>query len=145
MCRYIYLRNCYRFKSAMDKRKRLSKLAIKILSFNVYANIMKTSLDEKYPFTLTKSKPKCIPLNVMSFSRFLSKPQRPGFKNHMRILTPNLMVNIKVDDALKSLLPVKKMARRQKPPHSKFFVFHFLKFFMVSEVHNLLIVQWLPV
>ena len=31
-----------------------------------------------------------------------------------------------------------------KNPRSKFFVFHFLKIFMVSQVHNLLIVQWLP-
>ena len=30
-------------------------------------------------------------------------------------------------------------------PQSKIFVFHFLKIFMVSQVHNLLIVQWLPV
>ena len=28
---------------------------------------------------------------------------------------------------------------------SKIFVFHFLKIFMASQVHNLLIVQWLPV
>ena len=39
----------------MDKRDRLSKPAIKILSFSVYAKIMRTSLDKKYPdlpFTL---------------------------------------------------------------------------------------------
>ena len=32
-----------------------------------------------------------------------------------------------------------------KTPQSKIFVFHFLQIFMVSQVHNLLIVQWLPV
>ena len=31
------------------------------------------------------------------------------------------------------------------PPQSKIFVFHFLKIFMVSQRHNLLIVQWLTV
>ena len=62
----------YTFKSAMHKRNRLSQLAIKILSFSVYANIMKTSLDEKYlyPLTLKKSKSKYTPLNVMSFPIF---------------------------------------------------------------------------
>ena len=34
---------------------------------------------------------------------------------------------------------------RTKASQSKIFVFHFLKIFMVSQVHNLLIVQWLPV
>ena len=34
---------------------------------------------------------------------------------------------------------------QDKNPQSKFFVFHFFKIFMVSQVHNLLIVQWLPV
>ena len=42
--------------------------------------------------------------------------------------------------------PPRQKTPRQKPPRqnpqSKFFVFHFLKIFMV---HNLLIVQWLPV
>ena len=32
-----------------------------------------------------------------------------------------------------------------KTSQSKIVVFHFLKLFMVSQVHNLLIVQWLPV
>ena len=34
---------------------------------------------------------------------------------------------------------------RTKPPQSKIFVFHFVKIFMISQVRNLLIVQWLPV
>ena len=34
---------------------------------------------------------------------------------------------------------------RTKPPQSKIFVFHFLKIFMASQVHNLLLVQWLLV
>ena len=32
-----------------------------------------------------------------------------------------------------------------KTPQSKISVFHFLNIFIVSQVHNLLIVQWLPV
>ena len=32
-----------------------------------------------------------------------------------------------------------------KTPQSKIFVFHFLKIFMISQVHDLLIAQWLPV
>ena len=43
------------------------------------------------------------------------------------------------------LKPPKDKNPRTKTPQSKFFVFHFLKIFMVSQVHNLLIVQWLPV
>ena len=34
---------------------------------------------------------------------------------------------------------------KDKNPQRKIFVFHFIKVFMVSQVHNLLIVQWLQV
>ena len=41
--------------------------------------------------------------------------------------------------------PPKTKNPRQKPPRVNFLCFIVLKIFMVSQVHNLLIVQWLPV
>ena len=69
----------------------------------------------------------------------------PTKNNFMTIDSRTTTPQTKPPDIYPQQKPPRQKPPRQNPCQSKIFVFHFLKIIMVFQVHNLLIVQWLPV